>query len=68
MPLPFPDDEENESPFDPCEWKEEDEMESVEQLTKKTKQNHTWEETACRLQLNMSAPEMSPFSIPGRDG
>ena len=65
LSLPFPNDD-DESLYDPYEWKEEtEEMERMEEVEKRPKQNHTWEETACQLRLNMSAPEMSAFSIPG---
>lgn len=61
--------EDAESSFDPREWNEQQsEMEEEpDHEEKKTKQNHTWEETALQLRLNVSVPEMSEFSIPGRN-
>ena len=61
--------EDAESSFDPREWNEQQsEMEEEpDHEEKKTKQNHTWEETALQLRLNVSVPEMSEFSIPGKD-
>lgn len=61
--------EDAESSFDPREWNEQQsEMEEEpDHEKKKTKQNHTWEETALQLRLNVSVPEMSEFSIPGRN-
>ena len=60
--------EDVESSFDLCEWNDQQsEMEEEpDHKEKKTKQNHTWEETALQLQLNVSVPEMSEFSIPGK--